>query len=62
VLGRRIVGSAEACLAVRVVCKVNLLVRNGNEKTLGFYRQLGYGLGAVQEIEKWIDPSKRPDC
>jgi ribosomal protein S18 acetylase RimI-like enzyme len=61
-LGRQIVAAAEAWLAVRGVWKINLLVRNGNEKTLGFYRELGYGLGAVHGIEKWIDPSKRPDC
>jgi hypothetical protein len=61
-LGRQIVAAAEAWLAVRGVWKINLLVRNGNEKTLCFYRKLGYGLGAVQEIEKWIDPGKRPDC
>jgi ribosomal protein S18 acetylase RimI-like enzyme len=57
-LGRQIVAAAEAWLELRGVWKINLLVRNGNEKTLGFYRELGYGLGAVQQIEKWIDPSR----
>jgi ribosomal protein S18 acetylase RimI-like enzyme len=60
-LGRQMVRAAEGWLADRGVRKVNLLVRQGNEPALGFYRELGYQAGAVQEIEKWIDPNKRAD-
>jgi hypothetical protein len=59
--GRQMVAAAEAWLIERGVWKVNLLVRMGNEAVLGFYDSLGYALGSTQQIEKWIDPSKRGD-
>jgi ribosomal protein S18 acetylase RimI-like enzyme len=59
--GRQIVIAAERWLLDRSVWKVNLLVRDDNQKALGFYNDLGYRAGAVQEIEKWINPSKRTD-
>jgi ribosomal protein S18 acetylase RimI-like enzyme len=58
-LGRQIVAAAEAWLLARGVWKVNLMVREGNEKVLGFYDGLGYGRSSTTVIEKWIDPSKR---
>ena len=58
-LGRQMVAAAEAWLLARGVWKVNLMVRQGNEKVLGFYDGLGYGRGASVVIEKWIDPKKR---
>ena len=58
-LGRQIVEGAEAWLLARGVWKINLLVRQGNEKVLGFYDELGYAQGTSVSMEKWIDPSKR---
>ena len=55
------VAAAEAWLTSRGVWKANLLVRKGNEGVLGFYDSLGYAAGTAQQIEKWIDPSKRGD-
>ena len=58
-LGRQMVEAAEAWLLARGVWKINLMVRQGNEKVLGFYDGLGYGRGSSVVIEKWIDPKKR---
>ena len=58
-LGRRIVEAAEAWLLACGVWKINLLVRQGNEKVLGFYDGLGYAQGTSVSMEKWIDPSRR---
>ena len=57
--GRQIVAAAEAWLRERGVWKANLLVRKGNEAVLGFYSELNYVEGSAQQIEKWIDPTKR---
>jgi ribosomal protein S18 acetylase RimI-like enzyme len=57
-LGRQIVEAAEAWLLARGVWKINLLVRQGNEKVLGFYDELGYARGTSVSMEKWIDPSR----
>lgn len=59
--GRQLVEGAEAWLKARGVWKANLLVRKGNEAVLGFYGELGYDPGPSQQIEKWLDPSKRGD-
>ena len=60
-LGRALVAAAEDWLRSRGCWKINLLVRRGNEKVLGFYEALGYGLNTSQPLEKWIDASKRGD-
>jgi ribosomal protein S18 acetylase RimI-like enzyme len=60
--GHRIVEAAEAWLREHGVWKVNLLVRTGNEKVLGFYETMAYTRGASVQIERWIDPSKRGDA
>lgn len=60
--GRALVAAAEAWLKSKGIWKVNLLVRSGNEKVLGFYASLGYGANSAQSLEKWIDPSKRGDA
>jgi GNAT superfamily N-acetyltransferase len=57
--GAQIVAAAEAWLLARGVWKANLLVRKANEGVLGFYAGLGYAEGTAQQIEKWIDPTKR---
>jgi ribosomal protein S18 acetylase RimI-like enzyme len=59
--GRQIVAAAEAWLKARGVWKVNLLVRRGNERVLGFYDAQGYTVAASLVLEKWIDPSRRGD-
>jgi ribosomal protein S18 acetylase RimI-like enzyme len=59
--GREIVAAAEAWLKAHGVWKANLLVRKANTAVLGFYDGLGYEAGPSQQIEKWIDPSKRGD-
>lgn len=60
-LGRALVQAAEDWLRARGCWKINLLVRRGNEKVLGFYEALGYDLNTSQPLEKWIDPAKRGD-
>lgn len=60
--GRSIVEAAESWLKVRGVWKVNLLVRQGNERVLGFYDGLGYARNSSQPMEKWIDPTKRGEA
>jgi ribosomal protein S18 acetylase RimI-like enzyme len=57
--GQQIVAAAEQWLLARGVWKINLMVRRGNEKVLGFYDGLGYAAGTSVPLEKWIDPSKR---
>ena len=57
--GQKIVAAAEQWLLDRGVWKINLMVRRGNEKVLGFYDGLGYAEGTSVLMEKWIDPSKR---
>lgn len=59
--GRQIVAAAETWLKERGVWKANLLVRKGNDAVLGFYDELGYETGSSQQIEKWLDPTKRGD-
>jgi ribosomal protein S18 acetylase RimI-like enzyme len=58
-IGQQIVAAAEAWLLARGVWKINLMVRQGNEKVLGFYDGLGYAPRTSEPLEKWIDPSKR---
>jgi len=60
-LGREFLAAAEAWLRSRGVWKVNLLLREGSTSALGFYEAIGYKRAATLQIEKWIDPSKRPD-
>jgi ribosomal protein S18 acetylase RimI-like enzyme len=57
--GAELVAAAEAWLKSKGVWKANLLVRQGNEKVLGFYESIGYAASSAQPIEKWLDPSKR---
>lgn len=42
--GRAIMAAAEAWLGGRGVCKLNLLIRGGNEQARGFYEAIGYDL------------------
>ena len=58
--GRQMVGAAEDWLKARGVWKANLLVRKENPAVLGFYEELGYVPGSAMQIEKWLDPARRP--
>lgn len=51
-LGRLIMDAAEQWLATRGVWKLNLMVRRGNEGTMGFYTELGYGQDEVVVMSK----------
>ena len=52
--GRALMAAAEAWLRARNVPKLNLMVRTGNEETLGFYRALGYEPQAVTVLGKFL--------
>ena len=41
-LGRQVMAAAEGWLASRGVWKLNLIIRDDNEKVRGFYQALGY--------------------
>ncbi|MDQ0470588.1 GNAT family acetyltransferase [Labrys wisconsinensis] len=58
--GRAIMAAAEAWLKARGVWKLNLLVRAGNEKVIGFYETLGFNVQDRIAMEKWLDESRRP--
>jgi hypothetical protein len=58
--GRTIMAAAEAWLKARGVWKLNLLVRSGNGRAVGFYRALGYDLEERVAMAKWLDESRRP--
>ena len=44
--GRQIMAAAESWLEDRGVWKMNLMIREGNEKVQAFYEALGYGVEA----------------
>lgn len=54
-LGRQTMATAEAWLEARGVWKLNLMIREGNEKVQGFYEALGY------ETEPRVVMSRRLD-
>ena len=54
-IGRQIMAAAESWLRDRGVWKLNLMIRDGNEKVRGFYEALGY------ETEPRIVMSRRID-
>lgn len=58
--GRAIMAAAEAWLKARGVWKLNLLVRAGNEKVIGFYEKLGFSVPDRIPMEKWLDEGRRP--
>ncbi len=55
-LGRAIMRAAEAWLAARGVWKVQLLVRAGNERVVGFYEHLGYRDTHTVCLQKILEP------
>jgi ribosomal protein S18 acetylase RimI-like enzyme len=54
-LGKQAVKAAEDWLRRRGVWKINLLVRAENEKTRGFYENLGYEVSPVMCMARRID-------
>jgi ribosomal protein S18 acetylase RimI-like enzyme len=53
-LGRHMMQKAEGWLRQRGVVKLNLMVRNGNDRALNFYRQLGYEDANVTVLAHWL--------
>jgi ribosomal protein S18 acetylase RimI-like enzyme len=53
-LGRHMMLKAEGWLRERGVVKLNLMVRNGNDRALGFYRRLGYEDADVTVLARWL--------
>lgn len=50
--GRVLVDAAEQLLLQRGCPKVNLMIRNGNERVQAFYRQLGYSTDEVVTMSR----------
>ncbi len=53
-LGRRMVEAAESWLSDAGMPKVQLLVRNANQRVLAFYARLGYATAPVTMMQKWL--------
>lgn len=53
-LGRRLMAAAEAWLTARGVRKLELMVREANHATLGFYGALGYQREPVHVLSTWL--------
>ncbi len=58
-LGRAIMQAAEEWLAAHGVWKVQLLVRAGNERVLGFYARLGYHDTRTTCLQKILPPAAK---
>ncbi|WP_434618906.1 GNAT family acetyltransferase [Azospirillum sp. B2RO_4] len=53
-LGRRMVAEAEDWLTAAGMPKVQLLVRETNQRVLAFYERLGYARSPVTMMQKWL--------
>lgn len=53
-LGRRMVMEAEGWLTAAGMPKVQLLVRETNQRVLAFYERLGYARSPVTMMQKWL--------
>jgi ribosomal protein S18 acetylase RimI-like enzyme len=53
-LGRHMMQKAEGWLRQRGVVKLNLMVRNGNDGALNFYRRLGFEDANVTVLAHWL--------
>ncbi|MFP5518005.1 MAG: GNAT family acetyltransferase [Alphaproteobacteria bacterium] len=53
-LGRRMVAEAEGWLVAAGMPKVQLLVRETNQRVLAFYERLGYARSPVTMMQKWL--------
>lgn len=59
-LGKQLMQQAEDYLLAKGIWKINLFVRNGNEKVFNFYDKLGYEPIQAVSFAKVIDRSKVP--
>jgi ribosomal protein S18 acetylase RimI-like enzyme len=59
-LGKMLMNRCEAFLTAQGCPKINLMVRQGNEKVLRFYEQLGYAEEKVVSLGKRLIPDIQP--
>lgn len=57
--GRRMVEAAEAWLIEAGMPKLQLLVRDGNQRALAFYERLGYAKSPATMMQKWLTKPSR---
>ena len=57
--GRAMLQSAETWLVAKGIWKLNLTIRAGNTKVVGFYERFGYEEEDVVMLGRWIDPTKK---
>lgn len=55
-LGQALMAEAERLLTERGCPKINLMVRSGNERVIGFYESIGYGTDEVAVLSKRLIP------
>lgn len=55
-LGRELMAEAERLLIELDCPKINLMVRTGNDRVVGFYEALGYGTDEVALLSKRLIP------
>lgn len=55
-LGRQLMTEAERLLTELGCPKINLMVRTGNDRVIGFYEALGYGTDEVALLSKRLIP------
>ena len=55
-LGRELMAEAERLLIGLGCPKINLMVRTGNDRVIGFYEALGYGTDEVALLSKRLIP------
>ena len=55
-LGRTLMAAAEEWLRERNAPKIQLMVREDNDRAIGFYKSLGYEVQPVVTIGKRLDP------
>jgi ribosomal protein S18 acetylase RimI-like enzyme len=54
-LGRQLMDACEAWVRERGIPKIQLMVRTTNNDVLGFYQHLGYAVGEVTVLGRWLD-------
>ncbi|MEE4013625.1 GNAT family acetyltransferase [Roseibium sp. FZY0029] len=59
-LGKMLMNRCEAFLTARGCPKINLMVRQGNEKVLRFYEELGYAEEKAVALGKRLIPDTQP--
>lgn len=59
-LGAAMMHAAEGWLRARGIAKVQLMVRESNDRVLGFYAALGYEPQEVRVLGRWLDRDESP--